>query len=76
MEAKKRIGLVAHDAKKDRLIEWVRSNAEALQAHRFWSTGTTGEKIAEAVEGIDITAMKSGPLRWRPADGAMMPRTA
>jgi methylglyoxal synthase len=72
MEAKKRIGLVAHDAKKDRLIDWVRSNAGALRPHRFWSTGTTGEKIGEAVEGLDITVLKSGPLGGDQQIGAMI----
>ena len=72
MEAKKRIGLVAHDARKDRLIDWVRANAEALRPHRFWSTGTTGKQIAEAVEGLDITTMKSGPLGGDQQIGAMI----
>jgi len=72
MEASKRIGLVAHDAKKDLLIDWVRANAEALRAHRFWSTGTTGKQIAGAVEGLDVTTMKSGPLGGDQQIGAMI----
>ena len=62
MEAKKRIALVAHDAKKDELIDWVTTNAEALAPHCFWSTGTTGGRIKKACPELDVTAVKSGPL--------------
>ena len=62
MERRKRIALVAHDAKKNDLIHWVQANAQALAPHQFWSTGTTGKRIKEACPGFDITPMKSGPL--------------
>lgn len=62
MEASKRIAVVAHDAKKDELIDWVRTNAQALKAHRLWATGTTGGKVKEACPELDVTALKSGPL--------------
>ena len=44
MEAKKRIGLVAHDAKKDRLIDWVRANAEALRRIASGAPGLRASK--------------------------------
>jgi methylglyoxal synthase len=62
MKERKRIALVAHDAKKDDLIDWVRTNGEALKGHAFWSTGTTGKRIKEACPSLDLTALKSGPL--------------
>ena len=62
MEARKRIALVAHDAKKVDLIDWVKTNHEALQEHQLWATGTTGRKIQEACPTLDVTALKSGPL--------------
>jgi methylglyoxal synthase len=62
MERRKRIALVAHDAKKNDLIHWVKANAEALAPHQFWATGTTGKRIQEACPDFDITPMKSGPL--------------
>ncbi|HEX8668289.1 MAG TPA: methylglyoxal synthase [Allosphingosinicella sp.] len=62
MQARKRIALVAHDAKKDELVHWVKANAQALQPHCFWSTGTTGKRIKEACPMLDLTPMKSGPL--------------
>jgi methylglyoxal synthase len=62
MKARKRIALVAHDAKKDDLIDWVRTNAQALRGHVFWSTGTTGKRIKEACPALQLTALRSGPL--------------
>ncbi|TFI58394.1 methylglyoxal synthase [Sphingomonas parva] len=62
MDTLKRIALVAHDRRKDDLIDWVRANARALAAHRLWSTGTTGRRILEQCPGLALTPVKSGPL--------------
>jgi methylglyoxal synthase len=62
MEAGKRIALVAHDAKKSELIDWVKSNVEALQDHQLWATGSTGGKIQEACPELKVVPLKSGPL--------------
>ncbi len=62
MQATKRIALVAHDGKKDELIDWVKTHADALASHRFWSTGTTGKRIKQACPQLDVTAVNSGPL--------------
>ena len=37
----RRIGLVAHDAMKTDMIEWVLWNSERLIGHKFYCTGTT-----------------------------------
>lgn len=44
----RKIGLVAHDAMKKDLIEWVLWNSELLMGHKFYCTGTTGTLILEA----------------------------
>ena len=62
MEARKNIALVAHDAKKSELIDWVRTNADVLRGHQLWATGTTGKRIQEQCEDLDVTPLKSGPL--------------
>jgi methylglyoxal synthase len=62
MEASKRIALVAHDAKKAELLDWVQANASALSVHQLWATGTTGRQIQEACPGLNVTALRSGPL--------------
>lgn len=64
----RRIGLVAHDAMKADMIEWVLWNSEKLIGHKFYCTGTTGTLIKKALEKKhpdiewDITLLKSGPL--------------
>ena len=62
MQAHKRIALVAHDAKKDDLIDWVKCNNDMLATHTLWSTGTTGKRIMEACPNLQVTLFKSGPL--------------
>ena len=62
MDASKRIALVAHDAKKAELLDWVSANASALAAHELWATGTTGKKIQEVHPDLSVTALRSGPL--------------
>lgn len=61
MPAQKRIALIAHDARKDDLLEWVRRNQETLRQHILLATGTTGAVIAEAA-GLEVQRFKSGPL--------------
>ncbi len=40
---KKRIVLIAHDNKKDDLIEWALYNKRVLAEHELHATGTTGD---------------------------------
>lgn len=58
---KKRIALIAHDNKKDEMINWVRHNKEMLIAQKLYATGTTGA-IIEKELNIKINRMQSGPL--------------
>jgi methylglyoxal synthase len=58
---KKRIALVAHDNKKQDLLEWVKFNQESLKQHDLCATGTTGKLLEQALE-IEITKLQSGPL--------------
>jgi methylglyoxal synthase len=61
MGKKKKIALVAHDNKKDDLLEWVKFNHYLLSLHELYATGTTG-KIIEKELGMEITKLQSGPL--------------
>jgi methylglyoxal synthase len=58
---KKRIALVAHDHKKNYLLEWAKYNKDLLSQHELYATGTTG-KLLEQEMDIEIIKMKSGPL--------------
>lgn len=57
----KKIALVAHDNKKQDLLEWARFNRGTLARHRIYATGTTG-RLLEQELGIGITRLQSGPL--------------
>jgi methylglyoxal synthase len=61
LSAHKRIGLVAHDHKKDDLLEWAVYNRRLLVAHELIATGTTGTLLEEAL-GVGILKLQSGPL--------------
>jgi methylglyoxal synthase len=61
LSARKRIGLVAHDHKKDDLLEWAVYNRRLLAAHELIATGTTGTLLEEAL-GVGILKLQSGPL--------------
>lgn len=71
MQPRKRIGLVAHDAKKADLLDWVMLHRDRLAAHTLWATGTTGGLIAERT-GLPVTRLKSGPLGGDQQMGALI----
>jgi len=58
---KKRIALIAHDHKKEDLLQWVKYNIGTLSEHELYATGTTGKILANEL-GLDITVFESGPL--------------
>ena len=42
------IALVAHDARKQEMIEWVIYNIDELKKHNIFATGTTGKLVMRA----------------------------
>jgi len=58
---KKRIALIAHDNKKEDLLEWVKYNIDTLREHTLYATGTTGTLLDKEL-GLDITILETGPL--------------
>lgn len=61
MSFQKKIALVAHDGKKQDLLEWARFNKELLRQHELYATGTTGTLLEQEL-GIEIYKLQSGPL--------------
>lgn len=57
----KRIALVAHDNKKEDLLEWVLFNEGSLSEHILFATGTTGTLI-EKKTNLKVHKLQSGPL--------------
>ena len=68
---KKRIALVAHDNKKQDLLEWARFNRGSLIKHDLCATGTTGTLLEKALD-VDILKLQSGPLGGDQQIGAMI----
>jgi methylglyoxal synthase len=68
---KRNIALVAHDNRKDDLVEWVDFNKGTLGLHNLYATGETGKRIMEKT-GLKINLLKSGPYGGDMELGAMI----
>jgi len=58
---KKTIALIAHDNRKQALIEWAKENTDVLSKHDLCGTGTTAKLISEKT-GLNVKGFKSGPM--------------
>jgi methylglyoxal synthase len=61
IKSKKKIALIAHDNKKEDMLQWAKFNVETLKLHQLFATGTTG-RLLEKELGLEITVLESGPL--------------
>lgn len=66
-----KIALIAHDKKKDAIIELSKKYKDVLSGHTLYATGTTGTLIMGET-GLAIHRMKSGPLGGDQQIGAML----
>ncbi len=58
---KKNIALIAHDERKQDLLDWVKFNREILSKHNLFGTGTTGTLVSREL-GLKVKTFLSGPL--------------
>ncbi len=79
MKRIKNIALVAHDNRKEDLIEWVEWNWQELIKHKLICTGTTGKLVEKTLEnkqgkGFNYSVIKlnSGPLGGDQQLGALI----
>src|SRR6266545_1249451 len=61
MAEQKTIAIVAHDNKKQDLLEWAKFNREGLSGHLLIATGTTGRLLQMELD-LPVTRLQSGPL--------------
>ena len=66
-----KIALIAHDKKKNEIIELAKRYRDVLDGHELYATGTTGTLIMGET-GLAIHRMKSGPLGGDQQIGAML----
>ncbi len=66
-----KIALIAHDKKKDSLVEFAIAYKEILLQHELYATGTTGQRIQDEV-GLKLIRFRSGPLGGDQQIGAMI----
>jgi len=65
------ISLIAHDNKKNDLVQFVTAYQEIFGKHTLFATGTTGLRISEAT-GLHVTRFQSGPLGGDQEIGALI----
>jgi len=55
------IALIAHDRKKDEMVNFAIAYEHVLKHHRLYATGTTGSRIMESTS-LQVHRFMSGPL--------------
>ena len=70
-EARPRIALIAHDARKEAMAEWATFNRETLAQCTILATATTGDLIGDRL-GLPVELLVSGPMGGDAQVGAMI----
>lgn len=65
------IALIAHDRKKEEIVNFVIAYESVFQKYQLFATGTTGHKIMEQT-GLKIHCFLSGPVGGDQQIGAMV----
>ena len=68
---KKKVELIAHDSKKQEIVEWCLKNKSILEKYDLCGTGTTSKRISEAT-GLEVKGYLSGPLGGDQQIGALV----
>jgi len=66
-----KIALIAHDRKKDEMVNFTVAFEKVLSQHQLYATGTTGTKIMKQTK-LQIHRFMSGPLGGDQQIGAMV----
>ncbi|WP_112664353.1 methylglyoxal synthase [Microvirga flavescens] len=66
------LALVAHDAKKADMADFVAMHENEISPFTLFATGTTGGRIMERCPALSVTRLKSGPLGGDQQIGAMI----
>lgn len=66
-----KIAFIAHDRKKDEMVNFVTAYEHVFEGRKLYSTGTTGQRIMEATQ-LKINRFMSGPLGGDQQIGALV----
>lgn len=66
-----KIAFIAHDRKKDEMVNFVTAYEHVFEGHELFSTGTTGQRIMDATK-LTIYRYMSGPLGGDQQIGSMV----
>ena len=66
------LAFVAHDAKKDVMVDFANRYGERLRGHEIVATGTTGGRVKAAAPHLPVKLLKSGPLGGDQQIGALI----
>ncbi len=66
-----KVALIAHDKKKQDMVNFCVAYEPILVNHELYGTGTTGSRIMEATK-LQVTRFKSGPLGGDQQIGALV----
>jgi methylglyoxal synthase len=58
----RRLALIAHDARKQALVDWATRHRGLLARLELVATGTTGGRLQDALPELTVERVKSGPL--------------
>jgi methylglyoxal synthase len=65
------IALIAHDRKKDEMVNFVTAYEHVFKPHKLYATGTTGQRIMDATS-LRVHRFASGPLGGDQQIGALV----
>ncbi|PYZ98399.1 methylglyoxal synthase [Alteribacter lacisalsi] len=65
------IALIAHDQKKDEMVQFAVAFEPILKDHRLFSTGTTGKRVMNETN-LQVHRYQSGPMGGDQQIGAMI----
>jgi methylglyoxal synthase len=66
------LALVAHDAKKGEMADFVDAHRTIVGRFAIFATGTTGSRVIERCPELAVTRLKSGPLGGDQQIGALI----
>ncbi|MFC5448120.1 methylglyoxal synthase [Paenibacillus aestuarii] len=66
-----KIALIAHDRKKDEMVNFVTAYEHVFHGHKLYATGTTGQRIMDNTK-LDVHRFMSGPLGGDQQIGALV----